>query len=498
VRPTLIGIDVGTTAVKAVLVDLDGNRLAEFSRPHPTHRPEAGAAEQDPADWMRSVLEALGGFAARPDLRGLAGIGICSQVNTHVFVDGNGTPVRRAITWQDGRAVGDAAAIDAKVSAEQKLDWFGGPVPIDASHALSRIAFVARTEPEAFARTRQVLLPKDYCVLQLTGAVGSDPIAAVGLVNEQGYIAPLLDLVPRAADLLPPLRSFTHVAGRVRTGLPCAGVPMVVGAMDAWGGMFGLGVSRDGEAMLQSGTSEIPGIVSSRVHPTTGVVLFPAYEGIRMHAAPTQSGGAALQWFSAIAGRSPAELSALVGATEPSEATPLFLPHLQGERAPIWDGATRGVFGRLDGRADTASMARAVMEGVAFSVRWAFEALESSTGMHPEVVNIGGGGSRSDVWTQIKADVLGIPLRRAAIPDSAAMGAALLAGVGAGVVGSLQDAVQRLVRFDRMFEPRRDYRALYDDRFGKFRELYATLRPFNASYAEPAAAQETAADTRRA
>jgi xylulokinase len=217
-----------------------------------------------------------------------------------------------------------------------------------------------------------------------------------------------------------------------------------------------------------------------------------------MHAAPTQSGGAALQWFSAIAGRSPAELSALVGATEPSEATPLFLPHLQGERAPIWDGATRGVFGRLDGRADTASMARAVMEGVAFSVRWAFEALESSTGMHPEVVNIGGGGSRSDVWTQIKADVLGIPLRRAAIPDSAAMGAALLAGVGAGVVGSLQDAVQRLVRFDRMFEPRRDYRALYDDRFGKFRELYTTLRPFNASYAEPAAAQETAADTRRA
>jgi xylulokinase len=306
----------------------------------------------------------------------------------------------------------------------------------------------------------------------------------VGLVSDAGYVAPLLALVPRAAELLPPLHGFTHVAGRIGAGLPCAGVPVVVGAMDAWGGMFGLGVSRDGEAMLQSGTSEIPGIVSSQVHPTAGVVLFPAYEGIRMHAAPTQSGGAALQWFANILGKSPAQLSALVGATEPSEVTPLFLPHLQGERAPIWDGDTRGVFARLDGRADAASMTRAVMEGVALSVRWAFEALESSTGLRPEVVNIGGGGSRSDVWTQIKADVLGLPLRRAAIADSAAMGAALLAGVGAGVVGSVEDAVQRLVRFDRTFEPRGEYRALYADRLGRFKELYTTLIPFNASYSE--------------
>ena len=383
----------------------------------------------------------------------------------------------------DLRADTDAAAIDAQVSAQQKLDWFGGPVPIDASHALSRIAFVARTEPKVFASTRYVLLPNDYCVMQLTGAVGSDPIAAVGLVDARGYVAPLLNIVPRAAELLPELHSFTHVAGRVRGGLPCAGTPVVVGAMDAWGGMFGLGVSSEGEAMLQSGTSEIPGIVSAEVNPTPGVVLFPSYEGIRMHAAPTQAGGAALQWFANVVGKTPVELSALVAATQPSGATPLFLPHLQGERAPIWDGATRGVFARLDGRSDTAAMARAVMEGVAFSVRWAFDALQASAGCGLDVINIGGGGSRSDVWTQTKTDVLGVPLRRAAIPDSAAMGAALLAGVGTGRVGSLQEAVHSLVRFDRTFEPRAEHRALYDDRFGKYRELYETLRPFNASFA---------------
>ncbi|MEO8758119.1 MAG: FGGY-family carbohydrate kinase [Devosia sp.] len=479
---TLIGIDVGTTAVKAVLVTLDGHRLADFSRPHPMHRAGANAAEQDPADWMRSVLAALTSFAERRDLSGLAGIGICSQVNTHVFVDGSGGPVRPAITWQDGRAAADAATIDAQVSAAQKLEWFGGPVPIDASHALSRMAFVARTEPEVFAHTRHVLLPKDYCVMQLTGAVGSDPISAVGLVDQRGYVAPLLDLVLRAAEVLPPLHGFTHVAGRVRAGLPCVGTPVVTGTMDAWGGMFGLGVSRDGDAMLQSGTSEIAGIVSDHVEPTAGVVLFPAYDGIRMHAAPTQAGGAALQWFAEVLGKSAADLSAMAETSDPSESTPLFLPHLQGERAPIWDSATRGVFARLDGRADATAMSRAVMEGVAFSVRWAFEALQASAGRRVEVVNIGGGGSRSDVWTQIKADVLGVPLRRAAIADSAAMGAALLAGVGSGAFGSLERAVRGLIQFDRTFEPRSEYRALYDGRYGKFRELYDALCLLNASY----------------
>lgn len=479
---TLIGIDVGTTAVKAVLVDLAGNRLADFARPHPTYRVGPGASEQDPADWMASVLAALTDFGARHGLGGLAGIGICSQVNTHVFVDAAGKPLRPAITWQDGRAAGDAAAIDAQVSAAQKLDWFGGPVPIDASHALSHIAFVAHTEPEIFARTQHVLLPKDYCVMQLTGAVGSDPVSAVGLVDQKGYVATLLDLVPRAAEVLPPLHGFTHIAGRVRAGLPCAGVPVVVGAMDAWGGMFGLGVSRDGDAMLQSGTSEIAGIVSSHVVPTAGVVLFPPYEGIRMHAAPTQAGGAALQWFANVLGKSAAELSALVDGSDPSNATPLFLPHLQGERAPIWDSATRGVFARLDGRADATTMTRAVMEGVAFSVRWAFEALEESAGRRLEIVNIGGGSSRSDAWTQIKADVLGVPLRRAAIPDSAAMGAALLAGVGCGVLGSVEQAVRSLIQYDRTFEPRPAYRALYDDGYDKFRELYQSQRAFNASF----------------
>jgi xylulokinase len=390
--------------------------------------------------------------------------------------------VRPAITWQDARPATDGAAIDAKVSAAQKLQWFGGPVPIDASHALSRIAFVARTEPGVFARARHVLLPKDYCVFELTGAIAADPIAAVGLVDRNGYVAPLLDLVSRAAELLPPLFPFHHVAGRVRPGLPCAGTPVVVGAMDAWGGMFGVGVAADGDAMLQSGTSEIPGIVSSTIVPTPGVILFPPYEGITMHAAPTPSGGAALAWFANVLGKTPSDVSALAATTEPGSAIPLFLPHLQGERAPIWDGATRGTFARMDGRAGAPQLARAVLEGVAFSDRWAFEALQRSAGRAVSVANIGGGGSRSEPWSQIKADVLGFPLRRAAVPDSAALGAAILAGVGSGVMPTLHEAVQQLIRFDRTFEPHAALAGYYADKFGRYRELYAALKPFNDSY----------------
>lgn len=476
---TLIGIDVGTTAIKAILIDEQGNRLDSFSRPYPVHRPAEGHAEQDPQDWMEGILAALHQFAAGNDLSRLAGIGICSQVQTHVFADAEGALLLPAIVWQDTRAASDAAALDARITAQQKLDWFGGPMPIDASHALARVAHVGRVAPEVWARTRHVLQPRDYCILHLTGELAADPIAAIGLVDAQGYVGPLFDLLPGTVEKFPPLHPFTHVAGRVRAGLPCAGAPVVVGAMDAWGGMFGVGVAGNGDAMVQSGTSEIAGIVSSIVNPTPGVILFPPVDGIVMHAAPTQTGGAALAWLGTVLGRTPAEMSALAATVPPSSAVPHFLPHLQGERAPIWDSASRGVFARLDNRAGAPEMIRAVMEGVALSVRWAFDALKASSGVDASTANIGGGGSRSDVWCQIRADALGMTLRRAAAPESAAIGAAILAGVGSGIMPSIADAARQLVQFDRTFDPDPTLSGYYADKFSKYRELYGALKDWN-------------------
>ena len=481
-RSCLVGIDVGTSAVKAILIDTAGNQLAEFTRPVSMSRPSAGHAEQHPADWTNGILAALTEFASRHDLSGLAGIGISSQVNTHVFVGPDDEPLLPAITWQDTRCAADARALAEQVSAEQQTAWFGAPVPIDASHALARMAYVARLHPDLYAKTRHVLLPKDYCILRLTGEVCSDPISAVRLARAGGYVDGLLDLVPRSRELLPALHGFDHIAGRVSDPMPCAGTPVVVGAMDAWAGMFGSGVLDDGDAMYQSGTSEVLGVISSTVQPAQGVVVFPPYDGIVLHAGPTQSGGAALQWFAALLGESPAALSVLGGQCAPGSAVPLFLPHLEGERAPIWDAASRGAFARIDSATGTPEMVRGVMEGVAFSARWAFDALGQSSARLISLANISGGGARSDTWCQIRADALDFELRRTATPQPAALGAALLAGLGTNTVSSMREAVRELVKFDRVFEPQAALRAYYDDKFGHFLALYDALRQFNARY----------------
>jgi xylulokinase len=289
--------------------------------------------------------------------------------------------------------------------------------------------------------------------------------------------------VPGARRRLAPLGDFTDRVGVVRAGLPCAGTPVVVGAMDAWAGMFGLGVIHDGEAMYQSGTSEIPGIVSATVVPTPGVIVFPAYQAITLHAAPTQAGGSALTWMGNLVNRGPDELLRLAGEATASAATPLFLPHLEGERAPLWDNRSRGVFARLDAATGPGDLALAVMEGVAFSVKLAFAALETSAGGVVETVKIGGGGARSDLWCQIRADVLGKTLQRAAVADAGTLGAVILAGLGVGEMASLEDAIRRLVRFDRAFEPDTARRGYYDDRYGKYLALYADLRGFNERFA---------------
>ena len=474
---TLIGIDVGTTAVKALLMTVDGRQLDRFSDSYPTARGNNGVVEQDPEDWFVRVLAALERFGRGHDLSGLRGIGICSQVNTHVFVGGDGAALAPAIVWQDGRCATVAAELDAQVDHAKRIAWWGAPLPIDASHGLARMAWMRRHRPEVWDKTRWVMAPKDYCILRLTGEAVADPIASVGLVDlKLDYLTPLLDLVPGGAERLAPLHGFEHVAGIVSAGLPCAGTPVMVGAMDAWGGMFGVGVHRPGSAMYLSGTSEIAGIVSPRRVPTPGVIAFPDYQGITLHAAPSQSGGASLAWLSGLLGKAPHELSALAGSLGAGERVPLFLPHLQGERAPVWDAHARGLFLGIDAGMGPAHFARGVMEGVAYSARWLMETLEQSADCRAEVISCGGGGFQSQVWNQIRADVLGRSLRRVATSDAAALGAAAIAAIGSRVHASLGEAVAAIVHYDREYLPDPAAAARHAFGFALYKEAYQATR----------------------
>ncbi len=473
----IIGVDIGTTAVKALLMTAEGRQLDRYAQAYPTARPGNGIVEQDPQHWLDNALAALTRFASGFDLTGLQGIGLCSQVNTHVFVGENGAALAPALVWQDVRCAAVAAELDAQVDTQSRLKWWGAPLPIDASHGLARMAWMRANRRDVWDKTHFVMAPKDYCILRLTGQAVADPIASVGLVDGRlAYLAPLLSLVEGAAERLAPLHGFTHVAGKVAAGLPCAGTPVMVGAMDAWGGMFGVGVHQAGSAMYLSGTSEIMGIVSPRRVPTPGVIAFPDYQGITLHAAPTQSGGASLEWLATLTGKRPDELAALAATLAKDTRVPLFLPHLQGERAPVWDAHARGVFLGLDAGSKPAHMARAVMEGVGYSARWLLEALEQSADCRVETLQCGGGGFQADVWNQIRADILGRPLRRVATSDAAALGAAAIAAVGSGVHGSLGEALAAVVHFDRDYTPDQAMRERHDAGFALYKETYEATK----------------------
>jgi xylulokinase len=478
----LIGVDVGTTSVKAALFDIDGRTRKTYASAYSTARPASDRAEQDPADWTQRVLAALSELVAAAPAGGIAGLGLCSQVNTHVFVDANGRPLLPAILWQDGRCAPDAQELDQKVAAEDRLKWWGAPLPIDASHLLSRMAFVKRVHPDVWQRTRWVMAPKDYCLFHLTGQAAADPLASFGVVDQKlAYIPELLALISGAAERLPPLRGVAAAIGTVRGSLPGAGLLAINSTMDAWAGMLGAGAAEEGAAAYLSGTSEVGGIVSSRRIPTPGVIAFPPCERITLHAGPTQAGGASIAWLAAMLGRSADEISALAAKSDPARPAPIFLPHLQGERAPLWDIAARASFSGLDASMGAPEMARAVLEGVAYSVRLLFGALEASSGVRTEKLHHAGGGARSDLWCQIRADVLDRVIERKADLDSGVVGAAILAGIGAGLFASLEDGARRLVRTDRIFEPAVARRGRHDEGFARYQDLYRRLKGFSAA-----------------
>jgi xylulokinase len=473
----LIGIDVGTTAVKASLFDDAGKVLQHFSAPYPTQRPSTGHVEQDPADWMKLVLRALERFQGKA--KQVHAIGLTSQVNTHVFADAQGEALMPAMTWADTRAAGEAASLDAKITVEEKLGWWGAPLPIDASHPLARMAYVQHHHADIWAKTALVLAPKDYCLLQLTGVLAADPMTNFGLVDSSlQYVKRLTDLVDDAETMLPPLKGFTEIAGNITPGLPFAGTPMITCAMDAWAGLLGAGACNDGEALYLSGTSEILGIVSRKKAPTPGVIAFPECEGITFHAGPTQSGGASIAWVSQLLGKSAEELSGLAAKAD-LHRTPLFLPHLEGERAPIWDPASRGSFAGLTSSCGPAELARSVMEGVAYSARLLLESLELSACLKPTTINHSGGGSASEIWCQIRADVLGRSIRRTASRDAGVLGAALMAGVGAGLFPSLALAAKQFILMDQVFTPNTREADRHERRFAAYKKLYEQLKPVN-------------------
>lgn len=479
----ILGIDLGTTSLKGSLFEASGALVASTSTLYPTSRLADGRVEQDPEDWFTAFWTVVGRLLDGRRAGELAAIGICGQVNTNVFVDSAGRPLVPAITWQDTRAAGEAALLDSGIAEERRLGWWPSGMAVSASHTLARIAWMARERPDIWQRTAKVLTPKDYLLRHLTGRWTGDPLSNFDLVDQSGdYITELIALVPGAAERLPPLSSYRTAIGSIEhPRLVGCTAAVVNGTMDAFGCLFGSGASRPGEGSYISGTSEIVALIGGCSGGAPGIVSFVPVDGWHVQAGPTQSGGDTLRWLATLLGCTHQQvLDFAATANRDGDSQLLFLPHLEGERAPMWDPHARGSMLGMTLSDGAPELALAALEGVAISARLILDGASAAIGRVPDALYIGGTGNSSDLWAQIRADVLGLPLHRAASLDTGAVGAAIMAGLGTGRFTSIQAASRAFVQIERTFLPDPGKAARYARMTNRYREAYQRLRPLYA------------------
>lgn len=488
----VLAIDVGTSSTRvALLIGTDLAAVAE--RDQHTDRPRPGWAEQDPTSWWANVCAAAQQLAnARPDLmRQVASVGIVGQTPTLVLVDRDLRPTGPAVIWQDQRASAQAAWLRGHLDADDVAGRLGMALPMDATYPAARLRWFAENRPDQLARTATILQPKDYIVALLTGIVGSDAWCSKGLVHviDGSTDAEYLAMIGIDASQVPTCREPWEAPGRVsaaaaaRTGIP-AGVPVTVGWSDALAGMLATGVfAEPGQGFVLAGTSDIVGVTTPDPLPAShGLLVVPPRlaAGTGVVYGPTQSGGQSLTWLtSSVLGR-PVDT---VADTLPTSAArrleaPIFLPYLQGERAPLWDATARGVLLGLTASHTDADLLYAVMEGVAFSNRHVLEVASDVAGVDALRCRLGGRPSRMNAWNRIRCDVLGMPIEIAAVDETSLVGAGMLARIHSGMDADLGDAGRRARTTDvARVEPDLAQHAGLDERYAAFRSTYLALVP---------------------
>ena len=446
----LVGVDVGTTGVKALAVSRSGEVVGRAEREYSLSMPRPGWAEQDPADWSRAAGEALEALGVDE----IAGIGVTGQMHGLVVLDADERVLRPAILWNDQRTAEECREIEERIGLARLLRLTGNrALP---GFTAPKLLWLRANEPEAYERIAHVLLPKDYVRLALTGERVTDVADASGTllfdVAARAWSDEVLAALELPADWLPPALESPS-----RSAVTPAGIPVAAGAGDQAAGALGVGVIAPGPVSVVLGTS---GVVFATL---PGAVMDPEGRAhVFCHALPGAwhamgvmlSAAGALRWFrDAVAPGEPFDrLVAEAERWEPGAEGLLFLPYLAGERTPHADPRARGAFTGLSHRHDRGALARAVLEGVAYGLRDSLEVLRS-LGCRLDVGRVSGGGARSEPWLRIVASVLGLPLERTEVEEGAAYGAALLGGVAGGVFADVGEAVAACVRVRETVDP---------------------------------------------
>ena len=490
----LIAVDVGTSGARASAFDVSGAPLAEVRRSYPTFLPAEGWAEQDARRWQSAALSALGGLVRslgpRCSVRAVAVTGQCPSV---VPLDQRDRPLRAGIIYRDNRATAEADWMREQFG-DAELHELTGHVPA-AFHVAAKVLWLRAHEPDVFAATRRFVQPTDYVALALTGNATTDwsMAAATALLDLRGrqWAAGLLGGIGLEPTSFPAVVPSWSIAGEIRPalagrlGLP-AGVPVVAGAGDSIACTLGAGVTGSGPVSEMAGSSSCFNSVVPEPLPDQEVTHYPSIVGRSGYVTEVgiNTTGEVLDWlaqlFYAGLARSPrpadyARIEQAAAASAPGAHGLVFVPVLgDGERD---DPALRGAVTGLSLRHDRGAVARAAMEGIAFGVRSRLETL-GRTSQPATELRVSGGGAGMAVWNQVKADVTGIPVVRVA-GDSTAAGAALLAGLGAGIYRDVAEAVTAGFRPAGRAEPDPANRALYDELYERYRGLLgsAVVRP---------------------
>lgn len=474
-----LGLDLGTSGLKGLVIDDTGAVLAEATAPLSVSRPAPGWSEQDPADWITAAGTVLRALSDKVDLGAVAGIGLSGHMHGATVLDASDNVLRPCILWNDTRASVQAAALDA----DPQFRAISGNIVFPGFTA-PKLVWMADKEPDLFAQVAKVLLPKDYLRLWLTGAHVAEMSDAAGTswldVGARDWSDGLLNATGLTRDHMPALVEGSAQSGGLRAALAQefglrAGIPVAGGAGDNAATAIGLGIARGGQGFVSLGTSGVLFAATDGYAPApeTAVHTF-------CHALPDTwhqmgvilAATDALNWFAGIAGASPAELTANLGTLQaPGRA--LFLPYLGGERTPLNDAGIRGAFIGLEHATDRAAATRAVMEGVVYALVDCQQAL-AATGTRLDTLLAAGGGARSEYWLSALATALDLPVQVPQAGDyGAALGAArlgLMAATGAGA-----DAMP-LPPIARSFDPVTDKTQAFQDGYARYRKAQTAIK----------------------
>ncbi|MCS6919015.1 MAG: xylulokinase [Fimbriimonadales bacterium] len=492
----LLGVDLGTSGVKALLTDERGAVVASASESYPLHTPQPLWAEQDPNDWWQATCQAIRAVLAQAGVPAdeVRGVGLSGQMHGSVFLDEDGESIRPALLWCDQRTAAECAQMTEQIGERAILETTLNPVL--TGFQAGKILWLRKHEPSNYARVRQVLLPKDFIRYRLTGESATEVSDASGTalfnVPRRDWAYEILDALELPRAWFPKVYESPEITGRVSaqaaqaTGL-AEGTPVVGGAGDQAAGAVGVGVVQTGRASVSLGTS---GVVFAHLDAPQ---VDPQYRTHTFcHAVPGAwhvmgvmlMAGGALQWYRETFAPE-AEFEALA---QEASATPagaeglLFAPYLSGERTPYPDPQARGAFVGLTLAHRRAHCTRAVLEGVAFGLRDSLEILKA-IGVPLNELRLTGGGAKSPLWRQIIASVFGQAVHTLQAEEGPAYGVALLAGVGTGVWQSVPEACAATVQLASETNPDPTEQSTYEAIYTRYRRLYPALREFWADAA---------------